>query len=93
MGVGTVRCSDLVRRDLWRHLARFDFKRTPVFVATTLPFAVAAMAGHFVVGAFIGPYAVGHRRGSFEETTDISRTVAVTTRPVISGAGTHPFLT
>ena len=72
---------------------RFDFKRTPVFVATTLLFAVAAMAGHFVVGAFIGPYAVGHQRGSFEETTDISRTVAVTTRPVISGAGTHPFLT
>ena len=72
---------------------RFDFKYAPVFVATTLLFAVAAVAGHFLVGAFIGPYAVGHQRGSFEETTDISRTVAVTTRPVISGAGTHPFLT
>ena len=58
---------------------RFDFKRAPVFLAATLLFAVAAVAGHFLVGAFIGPYAVGHQRGSFEETTDISRTVVVTT--------------
>jgi len=58
---------------------RFDFKYAPVFVAATLLFAVAAVAGHFLVGAFIGPYAVGHQRGSFEETTDISRTVVVTT--------------
>ena len=34
---------------------RFDFKYAPVFVATTLLFAVAAVAGHFLVGAFIGP--------------------------------------
>jgi FlaA1/EpsC-like NDP-sugar epimerase len=57
---------------------RFDFKRASVFVATTLVFAIAAGLGHFLVGAVIGPYAVGHRRGSFEETTDIVRTVAVT---------------
>jgi FlaA1/EpsC-like NDP-sugar epimerase len=57
---------------------RFDFKRAPVLVATTLVFATAAVLGHLVVGALIGPYAVGHRRGSFEETTDIARTVVVT---------------
>ena len=49
-----------------------------MFVAATLLFAVAAVAGHLFVGAFIGPYAVGHQRGSFEETTDIGRTVVVT---------------
>src|ERR1019366_6853043 len=58
---------------------RFDFENTPVFVATTLQFALVAGLGHFLVGAVIGPYAVGHARGSFEETTDLVRTVLVTT--------------
>jgi len=58
---------------------RFDFENTPVFVANTLQFALAAALGHFLVGAVIGPYAVGHARGSFEETTDLVRTVLVTT--------------
>jgi len=56
---------------------RYDFRRPPVLLATTLAFAAAATLGHLLVGAVIGPYAVGHRRGSFEETTDIVRTVAV----------------
>jgi FlaA1/EpsC-like NDP-sugar epimerase len=58
---------------------RFDFADTPVLVTTTLQFALAAALGHFLVGAVIGPYAVGHARGSFEETTDVVRTVLVTT--------------
>jgi len=57
---------------------RFDFKPPPVLVATTFVFAAAAVLGHLVIGAVIGPYAVGDRRGSFEETTDIARTVVVT---------------
>ena len=57
---------------------RFDFERPPVLVATTFVFAAAAVLGHLVIGAVIGPYAVGDRRGSFEETTDIARTVVVT---------------
>ena len=57
---------------------RFDFKHAQLFTATTLIFAAAAAIGHLCVGTVIGPYAVGHRRGSFEETTDISRTVIVT---------------
>ena len=58
---------------------RFDFKNAPVFVVTTLAFAGAAAVGHFVVGILIGPYAIGHQRGSFEEATDIGRSVLVTT--------------
>ncbi|WP_227423272.1 nucleoside-diphosphate sugar epimerase/dehydratase [Pengzhenrongella sicca] len=57
---------------------RFDFVSTPLLERTTLEFALAAVAGHLVVGAFLGPYAVGHQRGSFEESIDIARTVAVT---------------
>jgi FlaA1/EpsC-like NDP-sugar epimerase len=57
---------------------RFDFKHDSLFVETTLVFALAAVLGHVFVGSVIGPYAVGHRRGSFEEATDISRTVIAT---------------
>ena len=57
---------------------RYDFAFEPTFVLTTTAFAVVAVLGHLTVGAFIGPYAVGHQRGSFEETADIARTVTVT---------------
>ena len=57
---------------------RFDFESAPALVAGTLVFASAAAAAHLLVGAVLGPYAVGHKRGSFEETTDLGRTVAVT---------------
>ncbi|MBE3076255.1 MAG: polysaccharide biosynthesis protein [Actinobacteria bacterium] len=60
-------------------LLRYDFKTTGVFAVRTLLFAAVAVALHFLVGGFIGPYAVNHQRGSFEEGTDIGRTVAVTT--------------
>jgi len=58
---------------------RFDFRLTRVFAATTLLFAVVAVVAHFVVGALIGPYGVNHQRGSFEESADIGRSVAVLT--------------
>jgi FlaA1/EpsC-like NDP-sugar epimerase len=57
----------------------FNFEPTPVLVATTLQFGVAAALGHLLVGALIGPYAVDHQRGSFEETTDVAATVLLTT--------------
>ena len=57
---------------------RLDFEHAPVFTKTTLLIAVAAVVGHLLVGAVVGPYKVGHQRGSFEETTDISRTVIIT---------------
>jgi hypothetical protein len=58
---------------------RFDFKWPPVLVASTPVFATSAVLVHLFVGALIGPYAVGHRHGSFEKTTDIGRTVVVAT--------------
>jgi FlaA1/EpsC-like NDP-sugar epimerase len=58
---------------------RFDFEDTPVVVGSTMVFAAVAVGAHLLVGSVIGPYAVGHRRGSFEETADLSRTVLVTT--------------
>ncbi|HYO20511.1 MAG TPA: polysaccharide biosynthesis protein, partial [Dermatophilaceae bacterium] len=56
---------------------RFDFMLAPVVLATTVEFAIAAGVGHLVVGALVGPYAIGHRRGSFEEAADITRTVVI----------------
>jgi hypothetical protein len=77
-GCGFFRCCDLVRCGPWRHLLRCNFKAPALLVASTLAFASAAAITHLVVGAGLGPYAVGHRRGSFEETTDLGRTVVVT---------------
>ena len=63
---------------------RFDFKEAPVLVMGTLEFAALAALTHMFVGAIVGPYAVGHKRGSFEETTDIARTVLVTTAALMA---------
>jgi FlaA1/EpsC-like NDP-sugar epimerase len=63
---------------------RFDLKFAPVLIGTAVLFAVAAAVGHLLVGAVIGPYAVGHRRGSFEEATDISRTAVVVTAGLVA---------
>jgi len=58
----------------------FDFSETTLLLQVpTIVLALAAGVVHLMVGAVIGPYAVGHRRGSFEETLDLSRTVLVTT--------------
>ena len=56
---------------------RFDFALNSVFAPGILRFALIGAVGYVVVGAVIGPYAIGHRRGSFEETLDVARTVAV----------------
>ncbi len=74
----------LVDASLWglamygASLLRYDFHQQPVFVRATLWFALFTAAVNMLVGALIGPYAVGHQRGSFEETTDVARTVLVT---------------
>ena len=57
---------------------RYDLRLEPVLTAPLLWLTVAAVVCHVVVGAFLGPYAVGHDRGSFEETYDVGRTVLVT---------------
>jgi FlaA1/EpsC-like NDP-sugar epimerase len=65
---------------------RFDFENPSVFADATAGFAFAAGVGHLLVGAVIGPYAVGHRRGSFEETVDLGRTVALTSTVLLAWA-------
>jgi len=57
---------------------RFDFGDSRVFVGSTLAFASTAVVAHLIVGGLIGPYSVGHHRGSFEETTDLAGTVLAT---------------
>jgi len=56
---------------------RYDFDSADVPVMGALWFALAAMGGQIVVGGLIGPYVVGHERGSFEEIVDVAKTVAI----------------
>ncbi len=56
---------------------RYDFDSADVPVMGALWFALAAMGGQIVIGGLIGPYVVGHERGSFEEIVDIAKTVAI----------------
>jgi FlaA1/EpsC-like NDP-sugar epimerase len=58
---------------------RYDFALHSVLSSTVLWLAVTTALVYVIVGAVIGPYAVGHERGSFEETLDIARTAAVAT--------------
>jgi len=64
---------------------RFDFN-IPSAVSTSM-FAVALAAAlvQLFVGAFAGPYAIGHERGSFEEVVDVGR-VAVITAAIVFAA-------
>lgn len=57
---------------------RSDFTAPSVLTHATLAFAGAASVTYLVIGAAIGPYSVGHKRGSFEETTNLGRTVLAT---------------
>jgi FlaA1/EpsC-like NDP-sugar epimerase len=57
---------------------RFDFRDSSMLTHGTLMFAGAAFLAYLVVGAAIGPYSVGHTRGSFEESTDLSGTALAT---------------
>ena len=57
---------------------RYDFVDPSLLGHTTLTFAGAASLAYLVVGSLIGPYAIGHKRGSFEETAALSGTVLAT---------------
>ena len=57
---------------------RYDFTNPSVLTHATLAFAGAAAVTYLVIGSAIGPYSVGHKRGSFEETTNLGRTVLAT---------------
>ena len=56
---------------------RYDLDLEPVLVPAIGWLVAVAVAVHLLVGSLIGPYAVGHDRGSFEETWDVGKTVLV----------------
>ena len=58
---------------------RLDFDVVATVHVGTLWYAVSLALFHICLGAAIGPYAVGHARGSFEEVVDIGRAVVITT--------------
>jgi FlaA1/EpsC-like NDP-sugar epimerase len=58
---------------------RLDFDVLDTFNAGTFAYAATIACLHVALGAVIGPYAVGHARGSFEEVVDIGRAVLITT--------------
>jgi len=58
---------------------RYDFDLTQVLTRGIVIVSVGTAALHVLLGFAIGPYAVGHLRGSFEEISDIAKTVMLTT--------------
>lgn len=69
---------------LFAAILRYDFNLT---LATTFPVLwLAVLAGglHLLIGATIGPYAVGHLRGSYEEIVDLMKTVVLWSLPLLA---------
>jgi len=64
---------------------RFDFA-VEQFATRAAVFAGTAVVLQILVGAVVGPYAVGHVRGSFEESVDIARTVGIVTGVLVAWA-------
>lgn len=62
---------------------RYDFRLDLLATWGVAAFAALAAALHLVAGALVGPYAVRHRRGSFEEIVDLARTFAVVLPPLL----------
>ena len=60
---------------------RYDF-RADAFTLPVAKFAALAASAHLVLGAWMGPYATGHLRGSYEEIVDLTRTVALWAAPL-----------
>ncbi len=58
---------------------RLDFDLSQTLNLGTIAFALAAGALHIGIGALVGPYAIGHPRGSFEEVAQIGRAALITT--------------
>lgn len=63
-------------------LLRYDFDRVEALGLPVLTLAGVAAMLHVVVGAVVGPYAVGHERGSYEEILDIGKTVLIWAVPL-----------
>lgn len=63
-------------------LLRYDFAVDPVISVPVQRLLALACVAHLVLGALVGPYAVGHERGSYEEIVDIGRTVTLWAIPL-----------
>ncbi|WP_435203104.1 polysaccharide biosynthesis protein [Janibacter sp. GS2] len=61
---------------------RYDFDPAATFTMPVARLIGVAAAGHVLVGGLVGPYAVGHLRGSYEEIIDLTKTVALWTVPL-----------
>lgn len=61
---------------------RYDLDLETVFVRPTGYFAILAALLYLLLGFVIGPYRIGHLRGSFEETADLGRAVVVSAVPL-----------
>ena len=60
---------------------RFDLDISDSASVEIAMFALLAVGLYAVIGFVLGPYRIGHVRGSFEETADIARaTVAIARR-------------
>lgn len=56
---------------------RFDFNITQALAPNSLVFSAGTTAAYLLLGGLMGPYAVGHSRGSFEEILDLAQTAMV----------------
>jgi len=56
---------------------RYDFDLEYTFSGPVAMTALVAAVMHLAIGSLIGPYVVGHLRGSYEEIVDIGRTVGI----------------
>lgn len=52
---------------------RFDLDIREANIGAVAVFAALAVVTHLIGGFLVGPYRVGHKRGSFEETADVAR--------------------
>ena len=56
---------------------RYDFHRHLVVLGPAIWLCALAVALQLLIGSTVGPYSVGHQRGSFEETYDVGKTAGL----------------
>lgn len=61
---------------------RYDFNAAATFAQPVMRLTGIAALAHLLIGGLVGPYAVGHLRGSYEEIVDLTRTVLLWAVPL-----------
>lgn len=61
---------------------RYDFDADLALATPVLTLVIVAPIAQLALGSIIGPYAVGHERGSYEEIVDVGKTVIAWTIPL-----------